>query len=86
MSPAEITRRAASRIIRPPSVPELLTHAAIVLTVVICATFLGIHKDLNSGDLLAVFTAALTGTAAVAGARAGNRQMRSTDDDPANGR
>lgn len=75
MSPIEH----AKRIVTQPSTTELITHATVVLTVVLSATLLGINKDLNSGDLLAVYTASITGTAAVAGARSGNRRTRTTD-------
>lgn len=59
---------------------EVLTQAVVVVVVVICATILGLHNDLNSGDMLAVYTTAITGVAAVAGARAGNRTVRHDDD------
>lgn len=80
MSPVTASR-AAVRHVTKASPVELVLHAVIVISIVISASVLGLHGSLNSGDLLAVYTAAITGTATVAGARAGNRQVRTLDPD-----
>lgn len=61
---------------------ELVTHSLVAVTILACATILGLHGEFNSGDLLAVFTTVATGTSAVASARAGasnNARARAAD-------
>lgn len=67
------------RVALQPTRNELFIYAAVVALVVVCATVLAASKDLASGDVLAIYTAAISGTTAVAGARAGNRSQRVTD-------
>lgn len=71
--------KAASHVLEA-SRAELFVHAIVAVSILICATVLGLHGTFNSGDLLAVFTMVGTGTAAVAGTRAGTRQIRSGDE------
>lgn len=84
MSPGEAIRNGVNKVLDP-SPAELITETIVVCVALVCATALGLHGSFNSGDLLAVFTAAITGRAAVAGARAGNRQLRSGSDSNGNG-
>lgn len=84
MSPIDAAKATATHVVKAPS-SELFVHGAIVIVVVICATVLGLHGSLDSGDELAVFTAAITGTAAVAGARSSNRSVRSGESGIPNG-
>ena len=79
MSPVDAARRTVNRVATASPV-DLITHAVVLLTIIICTTILGDARTLNSGDVLAVFTACITGTATVAGARAGNRRLRAGDD------
>lgn len=79
MSPTEVARRTVNKVTNP-SPLDLLAHATVLLTIIICTTILGDNHTLNSGDVLAVFTGCITGTATVAGARAGNRRFRSGDE------
>jgi hypothetical protein len=81
MSPAQRAKKATARQVFAPSRTEVRLHAIVLIVVIICATLLGLHKDLQGGDLLAIYTGAITGTAAVAGARSNSRQMRSSDEE-----
>lgn len=67
MTPSEAITTAGRQVLR----VSRFELTLIVLAIVGCATFLGSNHDLSSGDVLAIYTSALTAVAGVAGARVG---------------